>query len=804
MTRAVTKSSHRARTRQAASVLAIRRRPVHRRRATRSYLLAQEARRRFSHLPADHRLIVDLFAGGGGASLGIEQALGRGPDVAINHDAEAVAMHAANHPATWHVLSDVWEVEPSSVTAGRPVGLLWASPDCKHFSKAKGGQPVKRRIRALAWVVIKWAKAVRPDVIMLENVEEFATWGPLVQKVDAFGAKVFDLHGSPVMVPCKKRKGETFHRWRRQLERLGYRFEWRERRACNAGAGTIRKRLYSIARRDGQPIVWPAATHGDPKKPLGALKPWVTAADSIDWSLVCPSIFDTAEEIKARHGIRAQRPLRPKTMARIAKGVFRYVINSAAPFIVPVTHAGDIRVNPIDEPLRTGTAAKRGEHALVQPFIAGVGGRTGQGHTQTRPASEPMQTATVKEDAVVVTPFVTKFNGGSVGKAASEPLPTCTAHSSETHPGGYAPLGVVAPYLVRTDMTSAFERNGVNSAEEPARTFMTANSHAVVAPLLVRTAHGDVDQRGHRRGRGDLAATDPFTAGGAAPSLVAATMVKSNHGDKPHYAVDEPTRTFVAGGNHHALVAAHLSAYYGEGEGSDDRAASAGEPLRTVPTENRHAVVAAFLAQHNYMEPGHAPTEPVSTIVGKGCNQTVVQAELQAAASETPALQAAAGIVNLKGSGADQLMPRPVDAPTPTSTAQGRHVAEVRAFLVKFYQGGGQSQDAREPLHTATVKPRFGIVTVAGVDYQIVDIGMRMLTARERFNANGFPRDYKIDVIAEKTVRGRRVRKPLSLEAQGRMVGNSVCPPEARALAAANCAHLAISGPRQSAIPAGG
>ena len=261
-------------------------------------------------LPVHHELVVDLFAGGGGASTGIEQAIGRHVDVAVNHDREAISLHTANHPQTRHFCSDVFEVDPLTVTDGQPVGLLWASPDCKHFSKAKGGKPVSKKIRSLAWVVIKWAKAVQPRVICLENVEEFQTWGPLA----ADGR------------PCPQRKGKTFALWVAQLRNLGYAVEWRELRACDYGAPTIRKRLFLVARRDGQPITWPSPTHAQPdakgKAPPG-LKPWRTAADCIDWSIPAPSIFNRA------------RPLADATCRRIAKGIVRYVYQAAQPFVAP-------------------------------------------------------------------------------------------------------------------------------------------------------------------------------------------------------------------------------------------------------------------------------------------------------------------------------------------------------------------------------------------------------------------------------------------------------------------------------------
>jgi len=289
---------------------------------------------------APNELIVDNFAGGGGASTGIEMALGRSPDIAINHDAKALAMHRINHPDALHLCEDVWKVDIKAVVAGRRVGLAWFSPDCKHFSKAKGGKPVEKRIRGLAWVALRWAGLVRPRVIVLENVEEFQTWGPVL----------------PDGQPCKRRAGMTFKRWVTQLRNLGYVVEWREERACWHGAPTIRKRLFVVARNDGQAIEWPERTHGKGKIP------YRTAAECIDWSIPCPSIFLSKEEGRA---IGVNRPLADATMARIARGVKKYVLDAAEPFIVNITHQGGDRTESVSEPLRTITAARRGEKAVV-------------------------------------------------------------------------------------------------------------------------------------------------------------------------------------------------------------------------------------------------------------------------------------------------------------------------------------------------------------------------------------------------------------------------------------------------------
>ena len=351
-----------------------------------------------------NEIIVDCFAGGGGASLGIEMALGQGPSIAINHDREAVAMHAANHPAARHFCEDVWDVDPRNAAGGRPVGLAWFSPDCTYHSKARGGKPFRhrnraRRRRGLAWIVIKWAKLVRPRVIMLENVEEFQDWGPLLDDG----------------TPCPVRKGLTFRRWKKQLENVGYVVKCRELRACDYGAPTIRKRLFVIARRDGLPIVWPAPTHGP------GLLPYRTAAECIDWSLPCPSIFER------------KRPLAEATMRRIAKGVKRYVLDTADPFIVPITHTGGDRVHSIREPMRTITTARRGEFALAVPTLiqSGYGERPGQA-PRVPGLDKPLGTVVAGGTKhALVAAFLAQHNTGMVGHPADKPLSTITARGTQ-------------------------------------------------------------------------------------------------------------------------------------------------------------------------------------------------------------------------------------------------------------------------------------------------------------------------------------------------------------------------------------
>lgn len=345
-------------------------------------------------------IIVDSFAGGGGASTGIEWALGRAPDIAINHDIEAIEMHKLNHPGTKHYCEDVWQVDPVEATQGRPVGLAWFSPDCTHFSKAKGSKPRSKKIRGLAWVVYRWAKAVRPRVIMLENVEEFADWGPL----DADN------------MPCPMRKGMTFRRWWRQLENLGYQVDARELRACDYGAPTSRKRLFIIARCDGQPIQWPDATHGYGRQP------YRTAAECIDWSIPCPSIFERS------------KPLADATLRRVDAGVEKFVVKAKQPCLVMVADQPAVatmiqtgygerdgqapRVPGLDKPL--GTIVGTGKHALVAAFLAKH--YTGVIGSDLR---RPLGTVTAKDHHSLVQAFLVAYYGHEKnGIPISEPMRT--------------------------------------------------------------------------------------------------------------------------------------------------------------------------------------------------------------------------------------------------------------------------------------------------------------------------------------------------------------------------------------------
>lgn len=543
----------------------------------------------------DGELIVDNFAGGGGASTGIELATGYSVDIAINHDPEAIKMHKANHPYTRHYCENVWAVDPVKACKGHPVALAWFSPDCKHFSKAKGGKPKDKNIRGLAWVACRWAGLVRPRVIMLENVEEFKTWGPLNRS-----------HR-----PIKAKQGVTFKKFVSQLQDLGYQVEFRELVAADYGAPTMRKRFFMIARCDGKPIVWPEPTHGpadSEEVKNGLRKPYVGAYTQIDFSRPCPSIFETSEEIKEKYGIRAVRPLAPKTMERIARGLKKFVLNNPEPFIIQCNHGGERRPNDIREPMPTIT----GKH-------------------------------------------------------------------------GY---GIVEPYVVQIGQTG-FSEDRSKDVREPLTTIVSKNEHCLISLTLIQyhseTAQGEV--------RGQT--------------------------------IKDPIMT-VDGSNRYGLVTSFLHKYYDggyTGAGEDMK-----NPLPTVTAWDHNSVVTANLIQMNNHCDGRDMRDPI-----------------------------------------------------PTITAGDGHFGEVRAFLIKYY-GQGTGQDIKAPLDTVTAQDRFGLVTINGVDYQIVDIGLRMLEPRELYGCQGFPDDYIIDhdYTGKTYPRSEQVRR----------CGNAVCPPIPAALVHANLPEI--------------
>jgi DNA (cytosine-5)-methyltransferase 1 len=665
-------------------------------------------------------LIVDSFAGGGGASTGIEMALGRSPDIAINHNAAALALHAANHPETVHLSENIFKVDPLDHVAGKHVGLAWFSPDCKHFSKAKGGKPVERNIRDLAWVIVLWAERAKPDVIIMENVEEWKDWGPLIETDKG-------------LMPCPDSRGQTFQKWCKAMRRAGYKIQHRELRACDFGAPTIRKRLFLIARRDGKAINWPEPTHGAPNDRdviSGRKKPWRTAAECIDWSIACPSIFDTAKQIWETHHLRAVRPLADNTMARVARGMKRYVLDAERPFIVNLTHGG--RVEAVDEPFKTITGAHRGEKAVVSPSVI-------------------------------------RMNGGATGQDAREPLSTITANSFIKRPGGAAPIGVIAPSLTAFYGPGAGGQDRSASVEEPVRVITTENRHAVIAPVL--------------------------------------TYAQQGGSNRP---VDEPHHTITASkkDQNSVIVPTLIQTGYGERDGQEPRSLDIHKPIGTIVAGGvKHASAVAFVAQQNNdsrriggVNPGRKADEPLSTITASGAQQQPVTAFISRQFGTSTGHE--------------------IDRPLATTTADGGGKSLLVAPFMQAYYGTGDGGEEDQPCRTITTKDRHGHVevaidappftadqadrarqvadfmrsygfwderefvtlTIAGTEFVIVDIGMRMLSPRELYNAQGFPADYEID----KDLNG----KPFPKNVQVSCVGNSVCPPMAEALVAANCNHL--------------
>lgn len=579
-------------------------------------------------------LIVDNFAGGGGASTGIEMATGYSVDIAINHDPEAIKMHKANHPNTKHYCENVWSVDPVKACNGHPVGLAWFSPDCKHFSKAKGGKPKDKNIRGLAWVACRWAGLVRPRVIMLENVEEFKTWGPLNR----------GHH------PIKAKQGKTFEKFVQQLNDLGYTVEFKELIAADYGAPTMRKRFFMIARCDGKPIVWPEPTHApadSEEVKAGLKKPYVGAYTQLDFSLPCPSIFDTSEEIKEKYGIRAVRPLAQKTMDRIARGFIKFVLNNPKPFIIQCNHGGERRPNDIREPMPTITG-KHG-YGIVEPYMVQIG-QTGFAKDRSKDVREPLTTIVSKNEHCLIEPTLAPYMGTN----------------TTNHPGG--------------------------NCKDPIHTITTGNQQCLISPTLIQ--------------------------------------------------------------------------YHSETSKDGVRGQTIKDPIMTVDSSNRYGLVASFLHKYydgGYKGAGETVENPLPTVTAWDHNSVVTANLIQ---------------MNNHCDGKD------IRQPLPTITAGDGHFGEVRAFLIKYY-GQGTGQDIEQPLDTVTARDRFGLVTIEGVDYQIVDIGLRMLEPRELYGCQGFPDDYIIDhdYTGKTYPRSEQVRR----------CGNAVCPPIPAALVRSNLPELCVA-----------
>lgn len=519
-----------------------------------------------------HHIVVDLFAGGGGASTGIEAALGRPVDVAINHDPTALAVHAANHRGTVHLTADVWEVRPLDATGGKSVELLWASPDCTHFSAAKGGQPRKQKIRSLAWAVTRWARDVRPAIILLENVAEFQGWGPL------------DSHGQPT----KARMGETFRRWKRELERLGYQIDHRVLDASLYGAPTRRRRLFLVARRDGRPIRWPEPTHGgeSARRANPSLQPLRTAAECIDWTLPCPSIFER------------NRPLAEKTLWRIAQGIRRFVLENPEPFIIKVNHGIDSRTgrreHDINDPLTTIVAGGRG-HALVTPGLIKV--NHGRRESRSAQLTLPLTTVTAarRGDALVapvLTPIDQRGSGHRTATSAAAPLGTTVVKNRHA---------LIAPTLVQT---SYGERPGQRprylDLHQPLGTVVAqGQKHALVSAFLAKHCGGVVGVPLDGRPLDTVTAKDHHSA-------VAATLVKLR-GECAGSSPAAPMPTLTAGGFHVAEVRAFLTTYYGE-DGTGGQRLDA--PARTITAKHRLGLVVVAGTEYQIVDIGLRMLEP--------------------------------------------------------------------------------------------------------------------------------------------------------------------------------------------------
>lgn len=727
-----------------------------------------------SLMPGRGKTVIG-FAGGGGSSVALMMATGHGPDVAMNHWMTAVLAHQRHFPLCDHYCSDIFEVDPRTVLPGEKIAFAWFSPDCTDFSKAKGKAPRSERIRGLIWSTVPWMVHRRPDVVMIENVEEFEQGGPIYRCPDDWRA-----HGvrGEIGEPIAALRGQMFQQWVKIIRRMGGIIEWRVLNAADYGAPTTRKRLYIIIRFDGQPIVWPTRTHA-PRKTCVALglRPWRGACEIIDWSQDCPSIFlnpDEVKDLRERTGKRVQRPLVAATEKRIARGIDRYVISSAEPFIVPITHAGDARAHDVREPLRTITSVKGGEFALVNAGLVGLGGRRAQSPPVGPRA--PFPTITGKPDAALVT-------GTLVGLAHAEHGETAGSRTRDVRdpvqhvPAGGGDAALIAGSLVRTNFHSAAARNGIRDVEEPMATATGDGGIGLMGATLVprygeregqlpRAAdvedplHTIVpDANGARIAAAHLVrqfgtggpadVVEPVQTimpcggekgGGGKDQLVTAYMAQGNKGMDGREATD-PVTTFTTRATQQQVVAASLDTYYSSGKVGGDGA----EPLRVATGRARHSLVATWLEQANTGMVGHEAGVPVSTIVGLGSTQRLVEARLE-----------------LDGG--------PI----------GRR-DKVLAFLWSHF--GLPTQDEWDaPAATLDARRKFGLVILGDQVWMIVDIGLRMLLPKELAAAMGLPAEY--DLATD--VNGN----PVSKTHQTQMIGNMVSPPPAAAMIAANCPGL--------------
>lgn len=744
---------------------------------------------------------VVLFAGGGGADEGMERA-GLQVHVAINHDPEAIAMHKVNFPNCEHHINDVWSVSPIWATKGRKVNVLWASPDCTHHSKAKGGKPRSQKIRDLAWVVTKWAQETRPLQIYLENVEEFMQWCDLVQDKNKDGSDRFDKDGKPYMIPDKTKidkngLGNQFKAWRNALRKLGYKIKFKLLRACDYGAPTIRKRFFMVARRDNVKIVWPAATHGkqdSPEVQAGKLLPWRTAAECIDWDEKCPSIFERKKD------------LADNTLRRVAAGIRKFVQEAEKPFIVNLTHGG--RLEDIDDPIKTITGANRGEKAfcashLSSPFVV-KSNHTASYYNCFRGQSleAPLQSITKAPGFSLTTPFLTKFRQNSIGLRPDEPVHTVVA--------GATAFGLTSPQLSPAlpaknskTMAACVLKNytGVvgQACDAPLGTITAKDHHSPVTALLTRF---------HGRSVGSSADSPaPSVMGKSHDGLVAACFVP-RYGERPGQAprcrsVDKPAATVVSTGNGDNLVSACLVRDFGMSKAADiaapaptvmpdglgktrmttayitkmrgtNTASPAGDPLHTVSAKGlHHALTVAHTVKYYGTNIGQDLHEPTHTITSKGRHAL-----------------SSANLIQYNGCSVAHSMGEPMNTITRKerfgiveSSTEGGHFEEAKALLCQYRRKNAWGFQVDE-FDELVLDAFEGEVIIKGEVYRIEDIGLRMLIPRELFRAQGFGDDFIIDP--------EYGGKPLTKTAQVRMCGNSVPPNFAEALIHANRAYDAV------------
>ncbi|UHG95833.1 DNA cytosine methyltransferase [Pseudomonas sp. 7-41] len=587
--------------------------------------------------PQDDEIVVDFFCGGGGAGTGLEIGLGRAVNVAKNHSPQAISMHTMNHPGAQHFTTDVFEGDPDTECGGKAVGWFHMSPDCTHHSQAAGGQPRKREIRNLSWIGLKWAGMKRPRVISLENVKQILQWGRLIAKRDKATGRVVKLSGEiaapgevvPVgqqfLIPDPKQRGRTWRRFVALLEGMGYVVEWKVIKACDFGAPTSRERLFMIARCDGQPIVWPEPTHA--KNPVKGQQKWKTAADCIDFTDLGKSIFGRKKD------------LAPATLRRVAKGMKKFVIDSAAPFIVPIanwsgetvqsadeplrtvtsypkggafsvvspviapaTHQGSDRINDPLDPLPTVTCANRGELTLISPVMVGAGGPVYAGHPVA--ADKPVGTLMTRSHRAIAAAHLVKFRFDDAGKALDEPLPTITSGGNYQRPAGAAhAMGISTVFMAQ--MNGGFNTTDAKSIEDPMTTVTnTGSQQQLVAANLV-----------HLRGNCDARdVNDPLhtvSAGGQHHGLVSAFMERA-FGGSVGQGLEDPAPTITAGGGgksslvsltlspeHEAgalRVAAFLISYYGT-----ENISSCDSPAPTITTKDRLAMVTVMVKGTPYV-----------------------------------------------------------------------------------------------------------------------------------------------------------------------------------------------------------